>query len=50
VCISARPTGRQAVGIIKNWGTRYPLVWMPYTVVDRMLREHGEATLVTDRP
>jgi hypothetical protein len=50
VCIYRASDRRQAVGIVNNWGTRYPLVWMPYTVVDRMLREHGEATLVTDRP
>ena len=39
----------QAVGIVNNWGTRYPLVMMPYETLGRLLDEQGEATLVTDR-
>jgi hypothetical protein len=36
--------------LVNNWGTRYPLAWMPYSVVEQLLREHAEAMLVTDRP
>jgi hypothetical protein len=50
VCIFRASDRRQAVGIVNNWGSRYPLAWMPYTTVEQLLGEHGEATLVTDRP
>jgi hypothetical protein len=49
VCVYRASDRRQAVGIVNNWGVRYPLVWMPYETLDRMLAEHAEATLVTDR-
>jgi hypothetical protein len=50
VCIFRASDRRQAVGLVNNWGARYPLAWMPYATVERLLGEHGEATLVTDRP
>jgi hypothetical protein len=50
VCIYRASDRLQAVGIVNNWGPGYPLVLMPYTVLDRLLGEDGEATLVTDRP
>jgi hypothetical protein len=35
---------------VKNsWGRAYPLVWLPYAAMERLLKEDGEATLVTDR-
>jgi hypothetical protein len=40
---------RQAVRIKNSWGRSYPLVWLPYTVMARLLREYGEAALVVDR-
>ena len=49
VCIYRASDRRQAVGIVNNWGTRYPLVWMPYDLVERLLGQRAEATLVTDR-
>lgn len=40
----------QAVPFLNSWGTFYPHVtWMPYDVLQRLLDEEGEATLVTDR-
>jgi hypothetical protein len=50
VCIFRASDRRQAVGFVNNWGARYPLAWLPYVTVERLLDEHGEATLVTDRP
>ena len=50
VCLYRVSDRRQAVGLVNNWGTRYPLPWLPYATLDRLLREYGEATLVTDRP
>lgn len=40
---------RQAFRLKNSWGESYPLVWIPYTVVQRLINEDGEAALVTDR-
>jgi len=40
----------EAVPLVNSWGRDYPhIVWMPATVVQRLLVEDGEAGLVTDR-
>ena len=49
VCIYGAADSMDAVAIVNNWGTTYPLVRMPYATVERLLEEEGEATLVTDR-
>lgn len=49
VCIYRASDRRQGFGIVNNWGTDYPLVWMPYTTAERLLGERAEAALVTDR-
>lgn len=46
------PTGTRlgAVCLLNSWGRGYPhRVWMPAETLDRLLRESGEAVLVTDR-
>jgi hypothetical protein len=40
---------RQAVRLKNSWGKAYPLVWMPYTTLQRLIDENGEIALVTDR-
>lgn len=40
---------RQALGLVNTWGRKYPKVWIPYSTVERLLREDGEAGIVTDR-
>ncbi len=41
---------RDYVTLLNSWGKEYPhLVRMPAEVLDRLLREDGEAGLVTDR-
>lgn len=40
---------RQAAKFKNSWGKSYPLAWMPYTVLQRLLDEDGEACLVVDR-
>lgn len=40
---------RQAFKLKNSWGRGYPLVFMPYSVMERLLHEDGEAALVTDR-
>lgn len=49
VCVYAASDRRQAFKIKNSWGKSYPLVWLPYETMQRLLDEHGEATLVTDR-
>lgn len=39
----------QAVRIKNSWGGNYPLVWMPYSTLQRLISEEGEIALVTDR-
>jgi hypothetical protein len=40
----------QAVKLKNSWGREYPLVWLPYSTLERLIgRENGEAALVTDR-
>lgn len=50
ICLYRASDRRQAFGFVNNWGARYPLALMPYKVVERLLGEYGEATMVTDRP
>jgi len=40
---------RQAFRLKNSWGRDYPLVWIPYKTMERLLNEYGEAALVTDR-
>lgn len=49
VCISGASDKRQAFRIKNSWGRNYPLVWLPYATMQRLLDEDGEAALVTDR-
>lgn len=48
VCVYGASDKRQAFKIKNSWGKDYPLVWMPYETMERLLREDGEATLITD--
>jgi hypothetical protein len=40
---------RQAFRLVNSWGRDYPLVWMPYSVLEHLLHRRGEVALVTDR-
>lgn len=40
---------RQAFRLCNSWGRDYPLVWMPYSVLEHLLARRGEVALVTDR-
>lgn len=48
-CIYGASDKRQAFKFTNSWGKGYPLTWIPYTTVQRLINEYGEATLVTDR-
>ena len=49
VCVYAASDRRQAVKFKNSWGQEYPLAWLDYTTLQRLLDDQGEATLVTDR-
>jgi hypothetical protein len=49
ICVYRASDAMQAVGIVNNWGTNYPLVMLPYATLQRLLDEQGEATMITDR-
>lgn len=48
-CIYGASDRRQAFKMVNSWGKEYALTWFSYDLVDRLLRENGEATLITDR-
>ena len=49
VCVYGASDKRQAVAIKNSWGSSFPLVWMPYKTLARLLSEQGEAVVITDR-
>jgi hypothetical protein len=40
---------RQAFRFMNSWGDFYPPMWIPYSVMQRLLDEYGEAAVITDR-
>ncbi|WP_066370635.1 hypothetical protein [Herbidospora mongoliensis] len=49
ICVYGASDRLGAVRLVNSWGFDYPLVWLPYTTLQRLIDEDGEATLVTDR-
>lgn len=49
VCVYGASDKRQAFRVKNSWGKSYPLIWLPYSSMSRLLSETGEAALVTDR-
>lgn len=49
VCIYRMSDRRQAFRFMNSWGDSYPPMWIPYTVMERLLDEWGEAALISDR-
>lgn len=48
-CIGASDR-RQAFALCNTWGETYPyIVWLPYVSFERLMKEDGEAGIVTDR-
>jgi len=40
----------QAIPFLNSWGRFYPhITWMPYTVLERLIRENGDVLVPTDR-
>jgi hypothetical protein len=48
ICCYGASDRLQAFRLVNSWGSDYPLVWIPYETMRRMLDENGEAALVTD--
>lgn len=49
VCLYRMSDRRQAFRIMNSWGPAYPPVWIPYTVLQRLISEWGEISVITDR-
>jgi hypothetical protein len=49
VCIYGASDRREAFRLKNSWGAYYPLAWLPYATMERLLHEDGEATLAVDR-
>jgi len=49
VCIYGASDSRQAFRLKNSWGRSYPLVWVPYSTVQKLIDDYGEVALVTDR-
>lgn len=47
VCLYGASDSRQAFRMKNSWGNAYPLVWLPYKTMQRLLDEDGEACVVT---
>lgn len=48
-CLYGASDHAQAFAFKNSWGTSYPLAWVPYTVMQKLLNDEGEATVVVDR-
>lgn len=48
ICVFGASDRRQAFKLANSWGRGYPLVWLPYATMERLIREDGEVALVTD--
>jgi hypothetical protein len=49
VCVYGASDKRQAFRIVNNWGKDWPLVWIPYDVMVRLIREDGEIAVIVDK-
>jgi len=49
ICVSGVSDSKQAVQLSNSWGLDYPLVWLPFSTLERLMTEGGEMCIVTDR-
>lgn len=53
ICCYGASDRRQAVKLINSWGSSWPVVWLPYERLQRLIdgyKQPGEATVLIDRP
>jgi hypothetical protein len=48
VCLAGASDRRGAFLLVNSWGPDYPPAWMPYAMLEELLRQRGEAAIVTD--
>lgn len=49
ICLFGARDDIEAVALVNNWGHDYPIVYMPYKTLERVLREDGECLMPIDR-
>jgi hypothetical protein len=52
ICCYGVSDRRQAVKLVNSWGSSYPLTWLPYATLEKLLRGFeypGEAAVIMDR-
>jgi len=49
VCLYGASDKRQAFRLKNSWGRSFPLVWLPYSRMEMLLRDQGEAVVAVDR-
>lgn len=49
ICCCGARDDIEAFTLVNSWGNNYPIVEIPYKVVERLLNEDGEAIIPTDR-
>ncbi len=48
ICVIGASDALQAFKLINSWGRIYPIVWIPYKVMSRLLEEDGESVVAID--
>ncbi len=48
-CVYGASDRRQAFRMTNSWGMDYPLTLVPYSLMERLMNEDGEATVISDR-
>lgn len=49
LCLYGASDKLEAFKLKNSWGKSYPEVWIPYSTIERLIKEDGEFSLVTDR-
>lgn len=52
ICAYGVSDKKQAIKLVNSWGAAWPLVWLPYDTLQKLLDGYetpGEATVITDR-
>lgn len=49
VCLYGASDRREAFRLCNSWGRDYPLTWLTYETMQRLLNEEGEAAIITSR-
>lgn len=49
ICLYGASDRKQAFRLKNSWGRGYPLVWLPYSIMEQLISEQGEVAIVTDK-